>query len=302
MHHLLRLMALLLITTFTVGTTVSGTPKKSKKLRPVPALIESNRRHKDVLFNAPKYDRYAKVYYLYYLSDTYSNSGFTQSTEFLAALHKKMHHTGADLILYVDYTEEDAMRVQKYKKYGYVANIPKRCKQLNAKCPIVNVYKKAARDVLFRNHVSPYGSPYSFSYPQLRAIDSYGNVLAYFILSDHSVRQMEPNNRSTRIIVNDVQRQSEWIADAIMASYQELVKQAEAKEATLTEPEEEEEVAVKKKKKKKAAKKSKPTKKTKKSKRRKHQEEEDEDEEDEEEDDEEEDDEEEDGDEDWDEE
>ena len=298
MLQILRITFLTLIATVCLCGNAWSAPKKTNNLKPVPALIEANRRNKDLLFNAPKYDRYAKVYYLYYLNDTYSNSEFSQSTEFLAALHKKMHHTGADLILYVDYTEEDAVRVQKYKKYGYVANIPKRCKQLNAKCPIVNIYKKAARDILFKNHISPYGSEYTFSYPQLRAIDAYGNVLAYFMLSDHSVRLMTPNNRSSRVIVKGVQRETEWIVDAIMASHQELVKQAEAQEATQAEPEEQEKVVTKKKKKKKAAKKSKPVKKAKKSKRHRSQEEDEEADEDDYDDDE--DEEEEDDDDDWD--
>lgn len=290
MRHFLRFITLLLLATIVLSGNAWGAPKKNKKLRPVPALIESSRRNKDLLFNSPKYDRYAKVYYLYYLSNVYSNADFTKATEHLAELHKKMHCTGAELIVYVDYTEEDAALYQKNRRYGYMANIPKRCRQLNAKCPFVNVYRKEVRDKLFKEHKSPFGSEYSYSYPHLRAIDADGNALAYFMLSDHSVRMTSPTRRTPQLVVRGVRKESEWIVDTILATHSTLVKQAESLEASRQEQEDDEDADVKKKKKaagkKKDASKKKSTGKQFKrpQKWRKHVEEEDEDDDDEEED------------------
>lgn len=284
MRHFLRFIALLLLATIVLSGNAWGAPKKTKKLRPVPALIESSRRNKDLLFNSPKYDRYAKVYYLYYLSNVYSNTDFTKATEHLADLHKKMHCTGAELIVYVDYTEEDAALYQKNRRFGYMANIPKRCRQLNAKCPFVNVYRREVRDKLFKDHQSPFGSEYSYSYPHLRAIDADGNALAYFMLSDHSVRMTTPTSKTPQLVVRGVRKESEWIVDAILATHSTLVKQAESMEASRQEQEDDEEADVKKKKKaagkKKAAKKKSTGKKFKRPQKwRKHVEEEDEDDE-----------------------
>lgn len=285
MSHLLRLFVLLFAVTFAISGNAWSAPKKDNKLSPVPALIESSRRNKDLLFNSPKYDRYAKVFYLYYLSNVYSNEDFTKATEHLAELHKKMHNTGAELIVYVDYTEEDAARYQKNRRYGYAANIPKRCRQLNAKCPIVNVYKKAVQDKLFKRHKSPFGSEYSYSYPHLRAIDAHGNALAYFILSDHAVRMTSPTRKTPQLVVRGVKKESEWIVDAILATHSTLTKQAETMKTTREEPaaDDEEEVSPRKKK---ATKKQQVARKTFKrpQKLRKHEEEEEEDEEEEEED------------------
>lgn len=215
---------------FCLFGTAQGAPEKGKKLRPVPALIESNRQKKDVLFNVPQYNSEAKVYYLHYLSNIYSNEEFTRTTGFLAELHRQMQGTGAELILYVNYTKEDATRYQKARKYGTATNIPKRCRQLEAKCPIFNANKPIVVDTLFNNHESPYGASYTFSYPHLRAVDADGKVLAYFMLSGRSVRMILPNNRFSRLVVRNVQRESEWITDAILATHSFLVKQAEADE------------------------------------------------------------------------
>lgn len=282
MRKLLYYITLLTLAAVTIGCNVWGAPQKNNKLRPIPALIESSRHNKNALFNSPKYDRFAKVYYLYYLNNIFSITEFTKATEYMAALHKKMHHTGAELILYVDYTEEDARRYQRNRRYGYAANIPKRSRQLNAKCPIVNVYNKQIRDTLFKDHVSPYGSPYTYSYPHLRAIDANGNALAYFMYSDHSVRMSEPNGRAYRPILKSVQKESEWIVDTIMATYPDLVRKATEKEASMTESEEEpeEEDAAPRKSKKKAAKKDKGSKKAKRVSLRKQQKDDEEDEDD----------------------
>lgn len=306
MRKLLHFITLLILAAVTFGCNVWGAPQKNNKLRPVPALIESSRHNKNALFNSPKYDRFAKIYYLYYLNNVYSISEFTKSTDFMADLHKKMHHTGAELILYVNYTEEDARIYQRNRRYGYVANIPKRSRQLNAKCPIVNVYNKQIRDTLFKNHASPFGSTYTYSYPHLRAIDANGNALAYFMYSDHTVRMSVPNSKTSRPILKGVQKESEWIVDTIMATYQDLVRKATEKEASMAEPEDEpnEEDAAPRKSKKKAAKKDKASKKAKRVSIRKRQKDDDDEEDDEEDYDDEEDDEEEDDyfdDDDWDE-
>ena len=216
---------------FCLGCHAIGKSEKNKKQGVIPALIEKNRQKKDVLLNAPQYNDKAKVYYLHYLSNIYSNADFTRATSYLAGLHQKMQGSGAELILYVNYTREDAARYQKARKFGSATNIPRRCRQLDVKCPIFNADKQNVRDALFRNHKSPYGAAYTFAYPHLRAIDANGKVLAYFMLSGRSVRMMQPHTRFSRLVVRDVQNETEWITDAILATHSFLIKEAEAARA-----------------------------------------------------------------------
>lgn len=228
--RLLGTLVLLSVSGLCLGSPAAGKQDDARKMSAVPALIEKNRQKKDVLLNAPQYNPEAKVYYLHYLSNIYSNADFNRATSFLAGLHQQMQGTGAELILYVNYTREDAARYQKARRYGSATNIPKRCRQLEAKCPIFNADKPCVVDTLFHNHKSPYGAPYTFSYPHLRAVDADGKVLAYFMLSGRSVRMILPDNRFSRLVVRNVRNEAEWITDAILATHSFLVKKAEATE------------------------------------------------------------------------
>lgn len=239
MRHYLRLCTLLTLAVLTLGGKASSAPQSADKLQPVPALIEANRNNKDLLFNAPVYNNKAKVYYLYYLNNIYTHSNFTQATDFLAELHQKMQPTGAELILCINYTAEDAAQYAKSRRVSGTINIPRRCRQLNAKCPIVNTDKKSVRDTLFNNHRSPYGTPYTHSYPLLRAIDARGKALAYFMLCGKTVRMLQPHSRLPRLVVRNVQHESGWVADTILATHSFLLREAEAAEADPSEPEDE---------------------------------------------------------------
>ncbi len=227
-HRIFRTLALLSVFVISLSSQTMGAPNENKGLGTVPAFIEKNRLNKDVLLNEPQYDNTAKVYYLHYLNNIYSNENFNRATGYLAGLHNQMKGTGAELILYVNYTREDAARYQKARRFGSATNIPRRCRKLNVKCPIFNADKLSVRDVLFRNHQSPYGEPYTFAYPHLRAIDADGKVLAYFMLSGRSVRMIQPHTRFPRLVVRNVQCESEWITEAIQATQTFLIKQAEA--------------------------------------------------------------------------
>lgn len=261
MHHCLRLCTLLTIALLTLGGQATSAPKATNKQQPVPALIEANRNNKALLFNAPVYNNKAKVYYLYLLNNIYTSANFTQATDFLAELHNKMQPTGAELILCVNYTAKDAAQYAKSKRLGGAINIPRRCAQLAAKCPIVNTDKASVRDTLFKNHISPYGSPYTHSYPILRAIDPRGKALAYFMLCGKSVRMLLPDSRFSKLVVRNVQRESEWVADTILATHSYLLRIAEEAETEQPGPEDDEQATARTSIKKKGGRKSSPGKK-----------------------------------------
>lgn len=227
-HRIFRTLALLSVFVISLSSHTIGAPAASRELQKVPAFIEKNRQKKGVMLNEPQYDSTAKVYYLHYLNNIYSNEGFNRATGFLAGLHNQMKGTGAELILYVNYTREDAARYQKSRRFGSATNIPGRCRRLNVKCPIFNADKQSVRDALFHNHQSPYGEPYTFAYPHLRAIDADGKVLAYFMLSGRSVRMIQPHTRFSRVVVRNVQNEAEWITDAIQSTQSFLIKLAES--------------------------------------------------------------------------
>lgn len=225
--RIFRTFVLLSASLVCLSSQATGEADEKQKPQAVPALIEQNRQKKDVLLNAPQYDSKAKIYYLHYLSNIYSNADFTRATSYLAGLHQQMQGTGAELILYVNYTREDAARYQKSKRYGTATNIPRRCRQLDVKCPIFNADKQSVRDTLFRNHQSPYGESYTFAYPHLRAIDADGKVLAYFMLSGRSVRMLQPHTRFPRLVIRNVRSETEWITEAILATHSYLLREAE---------------------------------------------------------------------------
>lgn len=227
-HRIFRTLALLSASVISLSSHTIGAPAASRTLQKIPAFIEKNRHKKDVMLNEPQCDSAAKVYYLHYLNNIFSNEDFNRSTGYLAGLHNQMKGTGAELILYVNYTREDAARYQKARRFGSATNIPGRCRRLNVKCPIFNADKQSVRNALFRNHQSPYGETYTFAYPHLRAIDADGKVLAYFMMSGRSVRMIQPHSRFSRVVVRNVQNETEWISDAIQATHSFLIKAAES--------------------------------------------------------------------------
>lgn len=221
-----RFLILFLICLFTLQLNPATGATKQSNLPHVPASIEALRRHKDHIFNVGKYDKTAKVYYVYYISSTYSKEAFRKETEFLGLAHKKIFHKGAEIIMHLNYSDEDEKRYQKYKKskYSSVEDVRKLARQCTLKCPILNSYKRKVRRALSNSSNSEYAST------SFRAIDAEGNILAYFSHINDSIVMYDKNHDNRQVLKCPDFESSEWEAAAILASYERLVNSEKAKE------------------------------------------------------------------------
>ena len=210
---------------------VDAAPTKDQPRRKIPTFIESFRKQKNHLLNVGKYDKNALVYYVYHIdlsfgSSAFNKESFKDNTEFLSNAYKKIYHKGAELVMHLSYSDEDAARFERYKKSRYydVVDIPRLAKQCSLKCPIVNSYKRKVRQAFFQDTTSEY------SCERFRALDSNGNVLAYFSRMNDSIIMYDEEFNTRKVLKSGGFESDGWEAAAIVASYEELVSRMQRRE------------------------------------------------------------------------
>lgn len=230
MKHIFRILFLLLGLLMIVPA-VDAAPTKDQPRRKIPTFIESFRKQKNHLLNVGKYDKNALVYYVYHIdlsfgSSAFNKESFKDNTEFLSNAYKKIYHKGAELVMHLSYSDEDAARFERYKKSRYydVVDIPKLAKQCSLKCPIVNSYKRKVRQAFFQDTTSEY------SCERFRALDSNGNVLAYFSRMNDSIIMYDEEFNTRKVLKSGGFESDGWEAAAIVASYEELVSRMQRRE------------------------------------------------------------------------
>lgn len=232
MKHFLRYLILLLCALILLPAAEAAPFGKQEQVRrKIPTFIEAVRKQKNHLLNVAKYDKNALVYYVYHIDLSYGSSAFDKesfkdNTEFLNAAYKKIYHKGAELIMHLNYSDEDAARFERYKKSKYydVVDIPKLAKQCSLKCPIVNSYKRKVRQALFQDSTSEY------TFERFRALDSNGNVLAYFSRMNDSIIMYDEEFNTRKVLKSGGFSSGDWEAAAIVASYEELVSRMQRRE------------------------------------------------------------------------
>lgn len=230
MKNIFRILFLLLGLLMMVPA-VDAAPTKDQPRRKIPTFIESFRKQKNHLLNVGKYDKNALVYYVYHIDLSYGSSAFNKesfkdNTEFLSNAYKKIYHKGAELVMHLSYSDEDAARFERYKKSRYydVVDIPRLAKQCSLKCPIVNSYKRKVRQAFFQDTTSEY------SCERFRALDSNGNVLAYFSRMNDSIIMYDEEFNTRKVLKSGGFESDGWEAAAIVASYEELVSRMQRRE------------------------------------------------------------------------
>lgn len=228
MNYLFKTLCLLLGFCCFFSTRATAEVAKRVPLKTVPAFIEGNKRNRDVIFNNAKYDRNAKVYYIFPVYSVSYSYGINDRTKFLAKASRKIYRKGADLIITVDFSDTDA----KYTAGGY--DIPGQAKSASVKSPIVNSFKSVTKRALFDTKKytrTPSSSHIYVSSDYLRAIDADGYLLAYFYQNDDTIVMVDPESRDRKTILEGNFDSGTWEADAILATYKELVARVEQMEA-----------------------------------------------------------------------
>lgn len=174
-------------------------------------FIEANRRNREVVLNNPKYDKYAKVFYVYRCHSSYSMKSLKKYTEFLNPAQRKIFNKGADLIILLDINyERKEAKDQYFDAY-------KGAKQLSIKSPILNEDNKKVRNEIHKDS--------TYRYYDLKAIDANGEVLATFSCYDDEIRQRDAKTRKERVIAEGKFEYTEWPVEAILRTYKDLVAQ-----------------------------------------------------------------------------
>jgi hypothetical protein len=179
-------------------------------------FIEANRRNREVVLNNPKYDKYAKVFYVYRCNSAYSMRSLKKYTEVLNPAQRKIFNKGADLIILLDieYDRKDA-KDQYFDAY-------KGAKQLSIKSPILNEDNKKVRNEIHKDS--------SYRYNTLKAIDANGEVLATFSCYDDEITQRDVKTRKEKVLAEGKFEYTEWPVEAILRSYKDLVAQVSPEE------------------------------------------------------------------------
>lgn len=176
------------------------------------SFLDSSRRSKDVLLNAPKYDKKARVFFLCYLGYNVKDK-LEEAVSPMVPVYDEIARSGAELILYLD-SPPDQKESKKDKARG------KKNAQL-IKCPIVNVFNSKTRDALFKKDAR--GKEHSYGTYELRAVDADGSPLAYFSLDNGSIAMRNARTGDKKTLGNGSHSGNEWVGPAILASYKDLV-------------------------------------------------------------------------------
>lgn len=187
----------------------------------ISSYIESSRRSKGVLLNAPKYDKKAKVFYLCYLGYNVKDR-LESAVSPLVPVCDEISQSGAELVLYLDFPpgQKDDGKKKPRGKRGAAGG----AQVIN--CPIVNIFESKTRDALFKKDAQ--GKEYSYGTYELRAVDANGTPLAYFRLDKGSIAMRDARTGEKKVLGTESYSGSEWMGPAILASYKELVDQLTA--------------------------------------------------------------------------
>lgn len=227
MKTLFKTLALMLACVTFCSVKSRAEVAKRAPLKEIPAYIEANKRDRSVIFNNAKYDRNAKVYYLYYVSYVSYYTTLDKQTKFLANASRKIYRKGADLIVYIDFSDSDESSA---RRFGGGYDVPGQAKACSVKSPIVNSYKSVTKRALFKKaNASTYH--YSSSSYTLRAVDADGMPLAYFYQDGDTIIMRDAETNERKVLIESKFDSSTWEADAILASYKQLVEKIEQQEA-----------------------------------------------------------------------
>lgn len=192
------------------------------------SFIDAGRRSKDVVLNSPRYDKKAKVFYLFYLGYNVRDN-LEAAVSPMVPVYDEIYQSGADLILYLDSPPEqnaDKKDKSRGKKNAQII-----------KCPIVNIFQSKTRDALFKKDAQ--GKEYSYGTYELRAVDAQGNPLAYFSLNNGTIAMRDARTGEKKDIGSGSYSGNDWAGPAILASYKELVASLSMDAASMNADEEE---------------------------------------------------------------
>lgn len=207
----------------------------------VAGLIEAGRRGKGYVINTPKYDRKAKVFFLYFLGYNVKDR-LDEVTHPLIPTYKEIERSGAELILYLDFPPEQndnagKSRIKKGKKRDDAGSG-------SLKCPIVNIYHAKAREVLFQKDAR--GKEYSYGTYELRAVNAAGKPLAYFKCEHGSIVMLDAQTGDRKEIGTGSYTGSDWVGPAILSAYRELIENVSPPDSSADDARQESEPSKKK--------------------------------------------------------
>lgn len=212
-----QLLPLCAIFTLAKGDTAAIA---EQKLPDIPAFIVEHKSNRDIILSSPEYDRNAKVYFLYGVSDLNDNMSLKQKIRHLGPAVHKIKRNGAELIVHLHFSEETIDNMNKNNRYG---SLERQINNCSISCILVNSYKEPAANILFRDSGA---YDISGSTDNLLALDAYGNLLATYHIDQGSVMLTRANTgRETKIRgIRDINL---WAGDAITNTYKKLVADIE---------------------------------------------------------------------------
>ena len=189
----------------------------------ISSFIEANRRNREIVLNTAKYDQNAKVFYIYNLSYYgYNISTFKEHIDFLTEAQRIIFHKGADIVVLLDVDESRKESRNQARNSYYGFDIYKAVKRCALKSPILNCDSKKVRSEFHKESRSIYISTYRTLY----AVDANGIPLASFDYDDQAIEMTTTSARKPKIIAEGRFDDNQWIVEAILQSYKELVAQA----------------------------------------------------------------------------
>lgn len=242
MKYISHLLSLVLGFGLLFSPSTEAAPTKNQPVtREVPTRLESLSKKKDAILHQAPADANTLIYYLYHidcnLGTGYSEKAFKTDTAFIAETHQKLAGTAVGLILHI--TRDARQNTSAISRMAAESNLP---------CTIVNNSHRQIRKLLFQNATS------QASIQRLRAVDSNGNLLAYFSLLNDSIIMYDVDMNTRQVLQKGGFVKSQWEAVAISASYDKLVSRVKRRELAArvkakTKAQEEPEAAEKPKKK-----------------------------------------------------
>ena len=198
-------------------------------------FINTNRRGSGIVVNTPKYDRNARVFFLFYLGyNSHQQDKLEAVTKPMIPVYKKMAGSGAELVMYLDFPPEQQADSAKPKKGKARRTATTDMRALTIKCPVINVYRSEAREALFKKDAR--GKEQSYGTYDLRAVDAKGNPLAYFSYENGEIMMRDATTGEKKSIDNGGYSGNEWLGPAILASYREMVAKVNPDNASTDSP------------------------------------------------------------------
>lgn len=216
------LISLCLLTGLCFGQIMLNEPDRRSTL---PEIIQRYKKDNDSVYNHPKINNEAKLFFIYAPSHLNNKEDFKNEINFLAPVYKQISKAGVELII-IDYKDEESLK-KKARSFR------KLCRSSKLKCPFVNSFNKEIRAAVSQGYK---GSQPSYTTPNLRAVDQYGTPVAFFVETYRSTGQviiMEKcqGRRVSKVICENPKSDREWITLAIADYYEELLALALSRDA-----------------------------------------------------------------------